>query len=488
LINYDIFGTTIGWYPLKHLMKNLSLTLFAFIISHLCFAQSIKDANIYPSNIESNMWFESYDAQTMTIKNLNFMVLADGNNSKDRTGAFVVKLYMYNKEKYEAEKTVIYVQTYELDGIYHMGSHEWKNKNISIKGFGLTPGVWRLGIMVDADDQIKENDSDNALLFQGEIIIKDGQENGTAENKTEEKTNTGENTNTNAQTIDPDQALKDEKVKTEAELTGFTKQIATKEFELNENKKKGITAYDQKIAELEIQELKLRKDEKALALTRLDQTISKKASVDQQQNSIAKEQELQLKANTIQKERNEMLKIKTQNSAYEHTVKDCGNKIATAESQLAALPRATKLDSINYDIRKYEIDELKYKQHAAVAGKDRTDKIINGTITEEEKKRYISIEEDFNYRAEEANKKVSKLMQERKTEEKVMRKSDNKDKVDNTKIKAKIKIVNSDIKSKEKALAKEKGKSKPSPEKIAQLEKELADLKVKLKDLESQIK
>lgn len=146
-------------------MKNVcKLMLLLFTIPS--YAQDIKECNVYPSNIEENMWFEKYDAATNTIKNINFLVLSDGNNSKDVTPAFTVKLYLYQKDK-----EPIYIQTYELEGQYHMGSREYKNVNISLAAFTIPPGVYRLGVHVNADLSFKEEESDNAMLFNGNIVI-----------------------------------------------------------------------------------------------------------------------------------------------------------------------------------------------------------------------------------------------------------------------------------------------------------------------------
>lgn len=141
----------------------------AFGFTVICFAanaQKIKECNVYPSNMEENIWFESFDAKANMIKNINFMVLSDGNSSQDITPAFVVKLYLYQKDK-----EPIYIKTFELEGLYHMGSKEYKNINLSLKSFEIPEGIYRLGIHVNADVSFKENESDNAMLFKGNIVI-----------------------------------------------------------------------------------------------------------------------------------------------------------------------------------------------------------------------------------------------------------------------------------------------------------------------------
>ena len=128
--------------------------------------QAIKDANVYPTNLEENMWFDGYDATSRTIKGINFMVLCDGDNSKDRTPAFTVKLYLY-----QAGKDPIFIKTYNLDGISHMGSQEFKNVSVTFSDADVSPGAYRLGLFVDADDDLKEDNNDNAILFKSTINV-----------------------------------------------------------------------------------------------------------------------------------------------------------------------------------------------------------------------------------------------------------------------------------------------------------------------------
>jgi hypothetical protein len=153
------------------------ITLAGFIVSFAIHAQKVKECNVYPSNIEENMWFESFDTKTKLIKNINFLVLSDGDNSQDVTPAFVVKLYLYQKDK-----EPIYIKTFELEGLYHMGSKEYKNINVSLKSLEIPEGTYRLGVHVNADISFKESESDNATLLKGNIVI------GKPVTNTEEKT------------------------------------------------------------------------------------------------------------------------------------------------------------------------------------------------------------------------------------------------------------------------------------------------------------
>ncbi len=153
----------------KKLLSGLSLSLIFMAFSAQ--AQKIVPTNVYPSNLEENMYFEKYDASTSTVHNLKFLVLSDGNNSKDKTPAFDVSIYLIPQGSTSAEDVII-VKTYNLEGIYHMGSHEFENQNISFEGKDIKPGTYRLGIWVNSSKSFEENETDNAILFQNPIQIK----------------------------------------------------------------------------------------------------------------------------------------------------------------------------------------------------------------------------------------------------------------------------------------------------------------------------
>lgn len=144
-------------------------TIFVWATAISLFAQSEKPANVYPSNLEENMYYEKYDAATATIKGIYFLVLSDGDNSQDYTPAFTVTLYLIPEGKSSASDA-IRVKNLPLKGIYHMGSHEFKNINLSLKNVeGLYAGTYRLGIWVNSDEDFTEDSSDNAILFKGVI-------------------------------------------------------------------------------------------------------------------------------------------------------------------------------------------------------------------------------------------------------------------------------------------------------------------------------
>ncbi len=147
-------------------MKKIKITAAGICLTTILHAQNIKDANVYPSNLEENMWFEKYDKTSGQISGINFLVLADGDNSKDVTPEFSIKLYLYQKGQ-----DPIFIKTLHLKGLYHMGSKEYKNISVSLKDKDIPAGTYRLGVYVDADDQIKEDAGDNAILFKGDIVI-----------------------------------------------------------------------------------------------------------------------------------------------------------------------------------------------------------------------------------------------------------------------------------------------------------------------------
>jgi hypothetical protein len=150
-------------------MKKIITLIFAATVG-VVVAQNTKPANVYPTNLEENMYYEKYDEATSTVKGLYFMVLSDGDNSRDVTPAFEVSLYLMPEGKSSREDIII-IKTYKLDGIYHMGSHEFKNENISLAGVDVQPGVYRLGLWVNSNNAFQENTNDNAMLFKKNIRI-----------------------------------------------------------------------------------------------------------------------------------------------------------------------------------------------------------------------------------------------------------------------------------------------------------------------------
>lgn len=149
-------------------MKNVFLLLF-LVTGFLGYGQNQKEANVYPSNLEENLYYNKYDPVSGLITGINFLVLCDGNNSQDYTPPFEVSLYLIPEGSSEASDTIV-VKTYQLKGIYHMGSHEFKDKSVCIAGIEkLKAGTYRLGICVNSNNAFEEISQDNAMLFKNEI-------------------------------------------------------------------------------------------------------------------------------------------------------------------------------------------------------------------------------------------------------------------------------------------------------------------------------
>ncbi len=146
--------------------------LLALLIPASLGAQATKPADIYPSNLDSNMYFEKYDDGTKVVSGINFMVLADGSNSRDRTAPFKIRLYLL----VPGENEPIFVKTYETKGISHMGSLEFKDESVDLSQVrDLKSGTYRLGVYVDADNEIREpNEDNNATLFKGQLDFTSG--------------------------------------------------------------------------------------------------------------------------------------------------------------------------------------------------------------------------------------------------------------------------------------------------------------------------
>lgn len=145
---------------------------FSFLLCAFCSqAQQVRPANVYPSNLEENMYFNSFDQQTNEIKGLHFYVLSDGEMSGDRTPAFEVTIYLMPEGKSSREDLIV-AKVYQLDGIFHMGKHEFENETVDLKNVkDLKPGRYRVGIWVNSNRAFEENTNDNATLFRDAIEI-----------------------------------------------------------------------------------------------------------------------------------------------------------------------------------------------------------------------------------------------------------------------------------------------------------------------------
>jgi len=150
-------------------MKKFILAI-SLTVSGLLSAQSEKPANVYLSNLEENMYFGKYNAQTGQITGGYFMVLADGDNSKDYTPAFELTIYLLPKGSTNAEDIIV-IKKYDIKGLYHMGSMEYKNETFDLKDLQIPAGTYRVGVWVNSNTAFTENDQDNAMLFKDAIEI-----------------------------------------------------------------------------------------------------------------------------------------------------------------------------------------------------------------------------------------------------------------------------------------------------------------------------
>jgi len=170
------------------IMKVFTLSIALFCLGFGAFGQAIKPANVYPSNLEENMYFKGYDANQHAITGLHFLVLSDGDNSRDKTPAFEVSIYLMPVGKSSIDDLII-VKRYQLAGIFHMGSHEFKNETISLVGIDIPPGDYRLGIWVNSGASFQEDQNDNATLFNNSFKITGSAPSNTSTNTTETPSN-----------------------------------------------------------------------------------------------------------------------------------------------------------------------------------------------------------------------------------------------------------------------------------------------------------
>ncbi|MDZ4757531.1 MAG: T9SS type A sorting domain-containing protein [Bacteroidota bacterium] len=148
--------------------KLFLLSALATFITSNSYGQTVKNANVALGNLSTNLYFDSYDDNTKTVKNLNFTALCDGSNSAEITEAFTIKVYIWDGSN------PTFVKTYNNDGLYHFGAKEYANQDIDLSGLQLAAGTYRLGVFVDADNAIPnppDDPTDNAYLTQGNIVF-----------------------------------------------------------------------------------------------------------------------------------------------------------------------------------------------------------------------------------------------------------------------------------------------------------------------------
>ncbi len=134
-------------------------------------AQSIEPAEVYSTNLSENMYYKRYNSVNQTIEGVHFMVLADGNNSQKATPPFEVSIYVAPADNISKESITI-LKTYRLDGIYHMGSMEFKNETIDLgtEVPWVVGQTYRIGLWVNSNEAFEENRDNNAYLFEKPLI------------------------------------------------------------------------------------------------------------------------------------------------------------------------------------------------------------------------------------------------------------------------------------------------------------------------------
>lgn len=140
--------------------------LSAVLFFNTAHGQTVEEANVKLSNLSSNSYFNSYDDNSKMVNGLNFMVLVDGSNSNYVTPAFTIKVYIWDGSSPH------YVKTFNDAGIYHFGSRTYSNESVDLSSLSLPAGTYRLGVHVDADDDISnppDDPNDNAYLLDGDI-------------------------------------------------------------------------------------------------------------------------------------------------------------------------------------------------------------------------------------------------------------------------------------------------------------------------------
>ncbi|HEY8399710.1 MAG TPA: CARDB domain-containing protein [Cytophagaceae bacterium] len=148
-------------------MKKLYSTFCLLLLTQLAFAVT-ENANVKLSNLSSNSYYTGYNESTGVISGINFMVLADGSNSNYYVPEFKVKLYLYKSNS----DPIFYIKTYTISDLKHMGGYTFEDIDIDLNEVdGLPAGTYRLGVHVDADDDIPnppDKTDDNAYLLQNE--------------------------------------------------------------------------------------------------------------------------------------------------------------------------------------------------------------------------------------------------------------------------------------------------------------------------------
>lgn len=162
-------------------MKKMLTCAAVTLLTGMSFGQTVEDANIMLGNLPDNLYWTNYNDNTKIVSGLYFSVFADGTNSSNVTPPFTIKVYIWDGSN------PTFVQTYNDAGIYHFGGREYADQTIDLTSLGLPAGSYRLGVFVDADDDISssaDDPSDNAYLAANNInFTPGGSSAGITENK-----------------------------------------------------------------------------------------------------------------------------------------------------------------------------------------------------------------------------------------------------------------------------------------------------------------
>ena len=148
-------------------MKKLFTTLSLGLSFMSAFAGNL---DLAPSNLSSNIYFDKYNAQTKTIEGIHFMILEnDGSSTLNQVPAFTVNLYLY-----KSSTEYYFIKTFNVNDFHEMSARTFGDYDngqaridIDISTLSNVPSnTYKLGVYVDADEQITEtNENNNAILF-----------------------------------------------------------------------------------------------------------------------------------------------------------------------------------------------------------------------------------------------------------------------------------------------------------------------------------
>jgi hypothetical protein len=180
--------------------------------------------------------------------------------------------------------------------------------------------------------------------------------------------------------------------------------------------------------------------------------------------------------------------MKTQNITSSNLITDLTTKIAAKENEVSSFVTKNKIDTIDLQIKKVEVEVMKNRLEENKLINNRLSKTLKGKMKQDEIQASLSKEKEFKEKVTQAENKIGQLANERKEEARKQRKAENKEKVDKAKTKVKLKLAKNELESKEKSFAKAEKKGKWKPEEKAEKEKEIADLKIKIAEYETQLK